>query len=297
MFGVREDRPASPEPLRFANGALLGPDESERPWPLLALLGDPVAHSLSPLLHDAALSAAKIAGSYRCIRVSAADFPSCLDVARAARVAGLNVTVPHKELALQLCARRSPLAERVGAANTLVPSSTGWEAHNTDVGGLQDALREQFTRQGWLRECAIVGAGGAARAAVVALQELGATRIRVLARNLERARWADPLGASVERLADAPLESLSLLVQATPLGLLPQDPSPIDPQRLPTGCALMDLCYGAVPSRLLRDYLGKGPVADGRSMLRAQAQRAFRLWFPGSRPEASMLSALPPLSF
>jgi shikimate dehydrogenase len=297
LSAVREDRPASPEALLFAKGALWGPDESERSWPLLALLGDPVAHSLSPLLHEAALSAAKIEGSYRCVRVSATDLSICLDAARAASVAGLNVTLPHKERALQLCAKQSPLAARVGAANTLVPLSEGWEAHNTDVGGLQDALRQQFAQQEWSRECAIVGAGGAARAAVVALQELGATRIRVLARDLARASWVERLGVSVEALADAPLQSLSLLIQATPLGLLPQDPSPIDPQRLPAGCALMDLCYGAAPSRLLRAHRGRGPVADGRSMLCAQAQRAFRLWFPGSRPEASMLNALPPLSF
>jgi len=291
-----KNRAPAPEPLSFMNGILQGPDGRERGWPLLALLGDPVAHSLSPVLHEAALQSMKIAGNYRCVRVSSAEFARCLSAARAAKVAGLNVTLPHKELALKMSSRRSSRAARVGAANTLVPLADGWEAHNTDVGGLQEALLEHFPGRGWLRECAIIGAGGAARAAVVALQELKATRVRVLARSLARAAWAESLGASVEELATASLHSLTLLIQATPLGLHPADPSPIDPRELSAGCAVMDLCYGPSPSRLLRAHQSKGLVADGRSMLRAQAQRAFRLWFPDSHPEAFMQHALPPSS-
>lgn len=296
MDAASEDRSAGPEPLNFGNGVLKGPDGRERSWPLLALLGEPIAHSLSPVLHQAALKGAKIAGNYRCVRVSSAEFASCLRAAEVARVAGLNVTLPHKQLALRMSLRHSAMAARVGSANTLVPLAEGWEAHNTDVGGLQDALAQHFPGRDWLRECAIVGAGGAARAAVVALQELKAARVRVLARSLARATWAESLGASVEELATASLSSISLLIQATPLGLHPEDPSPIDPRALSAGCALMDLCYGPVPSRLLRAHQSKGPVADGRSMLRAQAQRAFRLWFPDSQPEAFMQSALPPAS-
>ncbi|HKI84098.1 MAG TPA: hypothetical protein VKA63_07170 [Candidatus Krumholzibacteria bacterium] len=293
MSAARKDRGALPAPLSFAGGVLKESDGRERTWPLLALLGDPVAHSLSPALHEAALRGEKIEGHYRCVRVSAADFPSCLAAASAARVAGLNVTLPHKELALQMSSRHSALAVRVGAANTLVRFAGGWEAHNTDVGGLQDALLRHFPGRAWLRECAIVGAGGAARAALIALQELEATRVRVLARAPARAGWAKSFGASVEELATATLDSLSLLIQATPLGLDPEDLSPVDPRALPAGCAVMDLCYGPAPSRLLLAHESKGPVADGRSMLRAQAQRSFRLWFPDSRPEAFMQEVLP----
>ncbi len=287
------DRGESIEVLNFENGILRASNGEQASWPRLALLGDPVEHSLSPALHGAALQGANLPGQYRCVRVAGEEFEACLRSALKAEAVGLNVTLPHKERALRACHQSSSLAGRVGAANTLVPVPNGWEAHNTDVGGLKDALRLAFPGRPWRGECVVVGAGGAARAAVVALFELSAQRVRVFARRVERAGWAASFGASAEDLRTAALDSATLLIQATPLGLLPEDPSPLDPGRIPDGCALMDLCYGATPSALLRAHRTRGPVADGREMLCAQAARSFRLWFPAAQPEEFIRRACP----
>ncbi len=280
------------EPLLYRDEELRTREGQAAAWPRLALLGERLEHSLSPLLHEAALCELGLPGSYRAIEVEGAELAGCLQAARRGKVVGLNLTFPHKRPALDAAVAVGPTSEETGAANTLVATRRGWEAHNTDVGGLVDALRECFLDAPWRGECVVVGAGGAARAAVAALGRLGCARVRILARHPERAQWARVQGAEVESLAGASLERCSLLLQATPLGLSPDDPSPVDPAALPAGCSVMDLTYGLRPSRLLRAHEGRGPVADGRWMLLSQAIRAFRLWFPGHDPASAMRRAL-----
>ncbi len=184
-------------------------------------------------------------------------------------------------------------AREVGAANTLVRQpEEGWKACNTDVAGFTDALQERFPHRPWRGVCVVVGAGGAARAVVTALLRLGAEELRVAARDSRRAEWARARGIAVEEMGRVSLERCSLLVQATPVGWHPDDPSPVEVSALPEGCAVMDLNYPPTPSRLLRSHAPSGPVADGRAMLLAQAVRSFRLWFPGTDPAWAMRRAL-----
>jgi shikimate dehydrogenase len=271
---------------------LRSPDGSRAEWPTLALLGDPVAHSSSPAIHERALRALGIPASYRAVQISAQELGVGIEASWHAGARGLQLTLPHKRAVLEYCAAQSAEVARLGAANTLRRTPGGWEAHNTDLPGLVRALRESFPEEPWKGECAVVGAGGAARACLAALEELGSGRCRVFARDPGRALWVEEFGALPLPLADAELEDLDLLLQATPLGLEPEDPSPIDPSRLRLGCAVMDLCYGDSPPRLLREHAPRGPVADGRAMLMAQAEIAFGIWFPGE--DAHECFRLPP---
>ena len=158
--------------LRF-DGARLADDRDRAvDWPALAVLGDPVAHSLSPRLHAAALAARGFEHEYRAVHVAAEALGAALDAMAASSVIGCNLTVPHKEAALDACAYVSDEAREIGATNTLVRREGAWRAHNTDARGLALALQSWQGRAlaSYLKRTAVIGAGGAARAAVVCLR-------------------------------------------------------------------------------------------------------------------------------
>jgi shikimate dehydrogenase len=285
------------KPLQYRAGRLRTADgRRDAPWPKLALLGDPVAHSLSPRLFAAALASRGHDASYAAVQVVAANLAECLAHAHAAGLLGLNVTVPHKLAALTLAVGCDASAQVVGAANTLARAQGGWRAHNTDAAGLAMALR----RTPWAavaptrtQPAVVVGAGGAARAAVAALQELNAHSIAVLARRPDAAGWAAQRGARVGPLDDPVLRDAALVIQATPLGLRVDDPSPVDVAQLRAGALVVDLTYSVVPSQLLRAASRRGcPVMDGIPMLIAQAALAFSLWLGGEPPLQAMAASL-----
>lgn len=261
-------------------------------WPELAVLGDPVGHSLSPRLHTAALKARDIDARYEAIRVPRAELASSLEAASRAGVRGLNLTLPLKQDALGLVARRTEECTRIGAANTLVLRRGEWMAHNTDARGLAMALERELgsTMGQQLRRCLIVGAGGAARAAAHALQALGAGRVEISARDLSRAEWAANFGAESVAPDAVDLPALSLIINCTPLGLDPDDPAPVDVSRLDASAYVLDLTYGATPSALLSSFPGRGQ--DGRAMLVAQAALSFSVWYGALPPLVAMAATV-----
>jgi shikimate dehydrogenase len=269
----------------FIEGRLRGPDGHEVAWPELAVLGDPVSHSLSPQLHGAALAERGIDAAYGAIRVAADDLAAALGAAHAAGVRGLNLTLPLKEVALRCVSRATDECARVGAANTLVRRPEGWMAHNTDARGMAMALERELRGglSAQLSSCVVLGSGGSARAALVALESLGARAVTVAARNLAGAAWAEGFGAKAEDVAEVDAGGFSLIVNCTPLGLDPEDPPPVPPDRIRPDAYVLDLTYAARPSRLLRE--SAAPGQDGRAMLVAQAALAFSIWY----------GALPPL--
>lgn len=284
------------EVLRFQEGALRGADDAIVAWPELAVLGDPVAHSLSPILHTAALEQRGIDARYRAVQVTSGDLEAALADAVSSGVRGLNLTLPHKEQAIALCAYVSDEVQEIGATNTLVRRDATWRAHNTDARGLALALQSWrgrgLTRS--LGRVVIVGAGGAARAAVVCARALGARRVEVHSRRPERAQWAEELGAEVRLLdATARLEA-TLVIQCTPLGLDPaRDPSPIAADALPTDAIAVDTTYADRPSAFLRDATARGvDCIDGRGMLVGQAALAFSMWFGAQPPLETMARAI-----
>lgn len=276
----------------FRDGRLAGPEGQTRDWPTLAVLGDPVQHSLSPLLHAAALSARGIDAEYLAIRVRRDDLADALSSALEAGVRGLNLTVPLKEEGLRLVTRAADECRRIGATNTLVARSGKWAAHNTDARGLAMALERDLgaglPRQ--VRDCLLLGSGGSARAAVTALEGLGAGRITVAARSIERAEWCAEFGVTVVPFESLDASRVSLVVNCTPVGLDPEELAPIDVARIGTEAYVLDLTYGERPSRLLEEFPGRSQ--DGRAMLVAQAALAFSVWYGALPPIPDMAAAI-----
>ncbi len=272
---------------------------------LFGLLGHPVGHSLSPSMHNAAFAALGIDAVYLAFDVEPGQLAEALAGSWALGVAGWNVTVPLKEAVLALAAEVDPQAELVGAANTLVRIQAGWQAHNTDVAGFARALAEDLGFRPPGRRCWIWGAGGAARAAVVALASGGAQEILVTNRNATRARrLVRELGprliparvAAVDLAAFAPRPG-DLVVGATPAGLSDDASWPWDLGSC-RDLFVYDMAYRRGAETPLVDQaraLGHR-AASGRSMLLHQGAEAFRLWTGRSPPVDAMARAMGPLA-
>lgn len=265
---------------------------------LLGVLGDPVRHSLSPVMHNAALRALGLDWIYLALPVAAADLATVVRGLEAVDCRGLNVTLPHKQAVAALAAELSPLARRVGAVNTLVRREAGgWLGTNTDVDGFLAPLRQAAAgggAGGWSgRRAVLLGCGGSARAVVAGLTELGLGRITVAARDHERLAafqascgdwapaldswlWSAPAGsgdgnaaASGPSLAQR-LNEADLVVNSTPVGMgapasasaaMAASRSPLtaaELEALRPGTLVYDLIYTPRPTPLLQDAAARG---------------------------------------
>jgi shikimate dehydrogenase len=282
--------------LEYRDGALWGASAERAEWPRLVLFGDPVAHSLSPRMHDAALAAAKQEGSYGAVRVRPADLAAAAAAAFDAGVVGINLTLPHKTAIVRVAVRASEEVTRIGAANTLIRLKNGWSAHNTDARGFGLALQRFVGRalDEVLRDVRVIGGGGAARAVAAAVRSISNSgRVRFLVRRPEAILWGSEFEASVEALDGATLEGASLVVQATPLGLSAHDPSPMPDAVFPRECVIIDLSYAPQASQFLRDARAAGCRCEGGGrMLVAQGALAFTMWFGGRSPLEVMARAI-----
>jgi len=245
-------------------------------------------HSLSPVMHNAAFQAGGIDAVY--VPLPAEDFADFLSFADDIGIEGLSVTIPFKRDALRAAAKASALTQQVGAANTLRRRSGSWEATNTDVEGFLQPLASAWTGSLEGVRASVLGAGGAARAVVVALASQGA-RVTIHARREEQAReLATDFDVHVGSYPPGPA-SWDLLVNCTPLGSATRRAeSPMPAGRL-TGKLVYDLTYGPGESALVRDARAAGVASlDGLSMLVAQAGRQFE-WWTGERPEPGVMEA------
>lgn len=236
-----------------------------------AVLGSPISHSRSPLLHRAWYADQGIDAYYVAIDVS--DLQSFL--AEAVDFEGFSVTMPLKEQARRAAAVSDPLVEQSGVANTLLREPGGWSAHNTDVTGFQDLFDAAGLIE--MQQVTIVGAGATAASAVIALASR-AERINVMARSEQRA--ARVIGIS-ERcrytpwVADSPALAAELVVATTPAGAADDlNTSPSDEG------ILLDVLYAPWPTALAAGWGGR--VIDGLELLARQAARQIELFFPGS---------------
>ncbi len=284
VYGSLSEVPAAPGQLTVERLiADYGLPELPAAEGLFGIVGRPVRGSLSPRLHNRAYRALGIRALYVPFHAeSFGDF--WLDLVESGTLDGLgiplwglSVTAPYKEVALSVAAVSSPRAQHIGAANTLVLRGQIWEAASTDPEGVVLALRHAGVE---IRgaAAAVVGCGGAGKAAAVGLQMAGAD-VTLVNRGEERGRKAQ-----VElRLPFVPLAHLDpadfrILVQATSLGSRDDDPLPFDPGALAAGAAAVDMVYGAEPTRLVREVRAAGGVAvDGREVLMHQALDQFRL--------------------
>lgn len=262
---------------------------------LVGVLGDPVRHSLSPAMHNAALAALGLDWIYLALPTPAGSLAAVVGALEALDCRGLNVTLPHKQAVAALCAELSPLAARVGAVNTLVRRSQGgWLGTNTDVEGFLAPLRQAGNWQG--SAALVLGCGGSARAVVAGLVELGCGSIQVVGRRpaglqafLAACRsWAPQLMVSSWEELPALLPASQLVVNTTPVGMAsPGQPAaalacPLEAAALAglsPGCSVYDLIYTPRPSALLRAAAERGCHGmDGLEMLVQQGAAALRLW-------------------
>jgi shikimate dehydrogenase len=252
---------------------------------VVGIIGDPVAHSRSPAMHNAAFAALGLDWVYVPFAVAGQDVGTAVAAVRALGLAGLNVTVPHKEAVLAHLDRLTPLARRVGAVNTIVNQDGRLLGDNTDVHGFAATLRVQRLRLRG-RHAVVIGAGGAARAVLVALAEAGAARITIANRTAARARalarrlrGQRPRVVALSALCDpALLGDAAVVVNTTSLGLQDTAFPAIAYGASPARCCFIDLLYGH-PTAFARGARRAGrPYCDGSEMLLQQGARAFTLW-------------------
>ena len=264
------------------------------------ILGDPVAHSLSPAMQNAAFAAAGIDGVYVPFPVAADDLKATMAGLFAAGVAGLNVTVPHKEAAARLCVALKPRARACGAANTLIRSAKGWVGDNTDGAGLLASLAEHgFDPRG--KNVLLIGAGGSARSVAHAFARAGTRLLIVANRTPKRAvdlvrtlRRRDAYAADLGVLGNPEvIGRLDLVVNCTSTSLKADALPPIPFAATRRDLLCCDLMYGAKASAFLTDARkSQRRAVDGTGMLLHQGALAFGLWTGKPAPIAAMRVAL-----
>lgn len=269
---------------------------------LVGVLGDPVRHSLSPAMHNAALRALGLDWVYLALPVPGAELAGALRALEALDCRGLNVTLPHKRSAAALAAELCPLARRLGAVNTLVRRPEGgWLGTNTDVEGFLAPLRERPWRG---RRALVLGGGGSALAVLAGLEMLGFGAVQVAGRDPQRLgalvascrpwlpqlqpiAWGGEAEIGAETLEEA-LAGADLVVNTTPVGMAsPHDPGaagrcPLGPaalEQLRPEASVYDLIYTPRPTALLAAASRRGcQVFDGLEMLVRQGAAALALW-------------------
>ena len=261
---------------------------------LVGLLGHPVRHSLSPVMQNAALESMGLNWRYLALPCESESLDPVLKGLRAVGCQGLNVTIPHKQAIAELCEELSPLAQRLGAVNTLIPGAGGgWFGTNTDVEGFLAPLGANETWGG--RHAVVIGCGGSARAVVAGLQNLNLNSITVVGRRREALQTfiADlqldhaPLTACLDNAPELndTIARAALVVNTTPVGMAQHG----DPEAMPLGAevwsgvnteaVLYDLIYTPRPTNWLSAGQLRGHrCIDGLEMLVQQGAASLRLW-------------------
>ena len=264
------------------------------------VIGDPIEHTMSPAMHNAASRALGLDMVYVAFHVRAEDLRQAIDGMRGLAIRGLNVTIPHKVAVMALLDSLDPLAERVGAVNTVVNNDGRLTGYNTDASGFIQPLLQRGTELDG-RNAVVLGAGGAARAICFALAEHG-TPLTILNRR-EEIHWAVSLADRVSRHVPAAAAELNeenarralanafILVNATSVGMSPRaDAIPIPASLLRPDLVVYDVVYNPVKTRLLREAEQAGAqTIRGLEMLAWQGALSFRLWTGADAPVELML--------
>jgi shikimate dehydrogenase len=241
-----------------------------------AVFGNPVGHSLSPIMHTAAFAATAFNGVY--VAVPVQDIRPAVAGLRALGFRGASITLPHKESVMACLDEVEDTARRIKAVNTIVNAGGRLQGYNTDFSGAIRALKDKTSLTG--RAVAILGAGGAARAVAFGiLAEAG--RVTVFNRAAERGKkLADELQVGFRPLSEFKADSYEIVINTTSVGMAPRvDDTPVAAEKLRPGLVVMDIVYNPLKTRLLREAVDAGcTVIDGLSMFVHQGARQFELW-------------------
>jgi shikimate dehydrogenase len=272
---------------------------------LLGVIGSPIEHSLSPVMHNAAIAELGVDYVYLALPVKPADLEIALAGFAAIGLRGFSVTIPHKQAIMPFLSEISPIAQAVGAVNTVWHTGTSWAGTNTDVEGFVAPLKA-YNRD-WSQTVAVIlGAGGAARAVVAGCAELGIQEIHVVGRNGQKLdafqqSWlnsAVPVPAT-HTWEEVPqwISQANLLVNTTPVGMHPQvDQMPVsaaEMKNLKAGAIVYDLIYTPNPTQFLKVAAEMGATAiDGLEMLVQQGATALQMWLQQPVPVDVMRQSL-----
>lgn len=259
---------------------------------LYGIIGHPVGHSLSPLMHNAGFRALGINAVYLAFDVLPARLADALGGMRALGIRGLSVTIPHKEAVIPLLDEVDGPARAMGAVNTILSRDGLLVGMNTDWLGVVKALEAKTKLAG--RKVLVLGAGGSARAVAFGLTKRGAT-VHIANRTPEKARvLAGLFGGTWSGLEEIGSVGATILVNATSVGMVPQaSVSPVPAEILPRFDVVMDIVYRPRETRLLREAREAGcRVVDGLSMLLHQGVAQLELWTRENAPVKTMAGAL-----
>ncbi len=262
------------------------------------LIGDPVEHSVSPAMQNAAFKERGLDWVYVPFRVAARDVEAAIRGMRALGIRGLNVTIPHKVTVMPLLNRVDSFAQEIGAVNTIVNDAGVLTGYNTDAEGFIKPLLEKGIGLAG-RRVLVIGAGGAARGVAFALMESGAT-LMLLNRSMERARQlilnlqyrfsaCPQFDVLTEDSLQANLKAAEILVNATSVGMSAADETPVPGRLLRKDLVVYDIVYNPIRTRLLREAAEAGAVTiSGADMLAWQGALAFEKW-TGSRAPIELM--------
>jgi shikimate dehydrogenase len=266
---------------------------------LLAVIGDPIEHSLSPVMQNAAIESLGLNYVYVALAIEQRNLKTALDGFTAIELSGFNVTIPHKQSIIPLLSQIDPVANLVGAVNTVWRKNNIWYGTNTDVEGFISPLKS-LTRNWTEITAVILGNGGAARAIVVGLSQLGCSEIHLVGRNMAK---LDEFYRSWENVPEVRqklkihnweqlkllVPNADLLVNTTPVGMYPHiDNCPIEDnlmKRFSSRSIAYDLIYNPSPTRFLQLAKQQGAFTiDGLEMLVKQGAAGFQIWLQQSAP-------------
>lgn len=259
---------------------------------LTALIGYPVAHSKSPVIHNYWIKHYGLQGRYGAIEVPPDDLEKTVNRLVSENYAGFNLTLPHKQAIMDLCNTLDRSAEQIGAVNMVKISSDGvLHGFNTDAFGFVENIREHIPDYDFSSGPALIlGAGGTAYAIVHGLKEAGVEQIYITNRTKEKAtRLADRFAAKVIDWGsrNAAAKNAALLVNATSLGMTGQPPLDYNLEYLPADAVVCDIVYAPLKPDLLRDAEKRGNrTIPGIGMLLHQARPAFQTWY-GTMPDVT----------
>jgi len=258
---------------------------------ICALIGDPVEHTMSPAIHNAAFSEMGLDYVYVAFGVKADEVPAAINSMKALNIRGMSVTMPHKVAVLKLLDKLDPLAEKIGAVNTVVNDDGILTGYNTDATGFLQAMLERGIEPKG-KNITVLGAGGASKAVSFILSDRGANL--VILNRLQEFDWAVELARKISQTFSKNVEALELnrdnlvktlgktdiLVNATSVGMSPDiDETPVPSELLKPGLIVYDIIYNPVKTKLLKDGEAAGAeIISGVDMLVWQGVHAFEKW-------------------